>query len=474
MRRLPSPQLLAVAVSLFVANTVACAMPGGDSAEPVPSSEELAPASPSAPTSGEGASEPSTGSTGGVLGEPPVAPPSEQRCDGVDDNGNGVVDEGCACAVGETRACYGGPAITRRVGTCADGQQTCEGTEAWAVWSDCVGDVGPTADIEDGLDNDCDGEADNAPKCGPDQNAVPERCTNGEDDDCDGLADCLDPDCSTEPNCAENCTDGVDNDGDGMIDCADAACAGGPSCQEVCHDGVDNDGDGQIDCADTDCSGGPGCHEECNDGLDNDGNALVDCQDPACAAAPNCQEVCHDGVDNDGDGMIDCQDPDCSNDVGCKSDECSAGGTVYVNNLWYCSLGTDAYGVHLWSGMAWGMNQACGADFGTGGTFTAKCAGTYDVCARVVANANNCTLTTQCVTVFVPTDNGTVNLPPFPGFANVTGACANATYPYGGKTCIDVSGTTVDNIPVSKNDIVCLAEFSWGGGTGGDSGGGSY
>lgn len=66
----------------------------------------------------------------------------------------------------------------------------------------------------DGLDNDCDGTADEADcvaKCEP-----AEICGNGKDDDCDCVVD----DCNKEI-----CGNGIDDDGDGLIDGDDPACA---------------------------------------------------------------------------------------------------------------------------------------------------------------------------------------------------------------------------------------------------------
>ena len=43
----------------------------------------------------------------------------------LDDNGNGLVDEGCPCAAGRKQPCYSGPAETRNTGACKDGVETC-------------------------------------------------------------------------------------------------------------------------------------------------------------------------------------------------------------------------------------------------------------------------------------------------------------------------------------------------------------
>jgi hypothetical protein len=65
----------------------------------------------------------------------------------------------------------------------------------------------------DGIDNDCDGSADEA-GCRADC-AEREECDDGVDNDCNCLVD----DCNVE-----DCTDGVDTDGDGRADAEDPAC----------------------------------------------------------------------------------------------------------------------------------------------------------------------------------------------------------------------------------------------------------
>jgi hypothetical protein len=118
-----------------------------------------------------------------------------ELCDGVDNNANGRIDEGCQCTPGDSQPCWPGAAATRGIGACNDGVQTCTGTGEFGTWGDCVGATLASA----------------------------EDCHNAIDDDCDGKVDCDDPDC--QPCVESNCSDGIDDDGDGLVDCADPDCA---------------------------------------------------------------------------------------------------------------------------------------------------------------------------------------------------------------------------------------------------------
>ncbi len=178
--------------------------------------------------------------------------------DGLDNDGDGVVDDGCVCAPGSVGACYGGPPGTDGVGACHAGMQLCNGTGTG--YGACVGEVSPAAEVcGDGLDNDCDGVVDDG---------CPEICGDGLDNDGDGVVD---------DGCVEICGDGLDNDGDGVVD---------DGCPEVCDDGIDNDGDGAVD---------ENCIDICGDGLDNDGDGVID---------DGCTPICV-GADADGDGIVD-------------------------------------------------------------------------------------------------------------------------------------------------------------------------
>jgi hypothetical protein len=88
-----------------------------------------------------------------------------EPCNGLDDNSNGMVDEGCTCARGSKQGCFSGPAAQRGSGICTDGVQICEGAGEFGSWGACSGSMGPAQEVcGDGVDQNCDG-ADTP--CGP-------------------------------------------------------------------------------------------------------------------------------------------------------------------------------------------------------------------------------------------------------------------------------------------------------------------
>lgn len=101
-------------------------------------------------------------STEDPVPEQPVTPPADsESCDGLDDDFDGQVDEGCTCSDGDNQPCYGGLPEHAGVGVCAYGEQACSGDSEFGSWGSCDGFGLPSVeDCDDGVDNDCNGLVD--------------------------------------------------------------------------------------------------------------------------------------------------------------------------------------------------------------------------------------------------------------------------------------------------------------------------
>ncbi|QDG53122.1 hypothetical protein FIV42_20965 [Persicimonas caeni] len=373
-------------------------------------------------TVGQGACE-STGTyvcsqdgSGTVCDATPNSPGTE-ICDGIDNDCNGLTDDG----------------FTNKGTSCTVGQGACESTGTYVCSQDGSGTVcdatpnSPGTEVCDGVDNDCDGQIDNGftnkgTSCTVGQGACENTgvyvCTqDGSGTECDAIPG--------SPATTDTCGDGIDNNCDGQVDegcyCnyngnSDGVCAQGtigPSgqcqrpadyeVQEGSCDGLDNDCDGEIDenltrymypdadgdgygagdyndgtrvCPNTpgyvdqygDCDDGdPNTHpyaEEICDGKDNNCNGIerdaggsdasnwcnnrygngasVYCGGPSNGVSDYCCEysrdgnlgcdfetLCGNGTDEDGDGNTDCADADCDglscgDGLTCQSGSCQA------------------------------------------------------------------------------------------------------------------------------------------------------
>ena len=195
---------------------------------------------------------------------------SDADSDGdTDADGDGDGDADCG---GVGTACYDGPEGTLGVGPCATGQIVCEAGQAV-----CRGWIGPSPELCNGQDDDCDGEADGesagsgvlcntrlqgdcqlgriaceggVETCVADHAPGVETCANdGVDDDCNGVLDDV-------PELAVPCDTGMPGlcgDGQQACDGAELVCLSVPELlgqTESCGTGEDEDCDGLIDEAD--------------------------------------------------------------------------------------------------------------------------------------------------------------------------------------------------------------------------------
>jgi hypothetical protein len=244
---------------------------------------------------------------------------------------SGLDQRGCGCAVvGETRACYTGPAGTQNLGTCHDGTQTCLGGGEFPAWGPCTGDALPSAETcTDGLDANCNGKlgcddaacvglagccaAGDVRACydGPNGTAGVGSCRSGTQTcDAAGAWGACTGEVLPTPEWGA-CGDHVDQDCNGAADCLDFACLFDAACKpkvctagatRACYDGaVGTEGVGACHggtqtCAADGASWGSCVGEvvpvpeggHCADGLDQDCNGRVDCADRACSAAAKC------------------------------------------------------------------------------------------------------------------------------------------------------------------------------------------
>ncbi|MFT3775469.1 MAG: MopE-related protein [Minicystis sp.] len=218
--------------------------------------------------------------------------PVAEVCDGIDNNCNGVVDDGVMNV---------GTVCGSSVGECKQGILQCN-----AGILSCVGGVFPTAELCDGKDNDCDGTVDNGiPTGGPCTMPYDTSLYPGPRDSlpckpgvyqCDGNGGLV---CAGGVGPSPEVCDGLDNDCDGMIDEVGNAPDGingsdnpfpppaakiGDACgvdQGECKQGAYTCLNGQFACV-----GGQGKHDEECDCTDNDCDGTVDNQTPG--GAPIC------------------------------------------------------------------------------------------------------------------------------------------------------------------------------------------
>jgi len=272
----------------------------------------------------------------------------EERCDGLDNDCDGAEDEGL-----EELA----PLLANQRGVCAGARQRCAGSAGWRPTElSRLSHYEPEELSCDGLDNDCDGLADEQLGAEPCDGGGLGRCQLGARRCVAGQSRCVTP----EPE-AERC-DGLDNDCDGALDeglspplasPSEGVCAGRyQRCQgelgwsspaldiasyeplEASCDGLDNDCDGAVD----ELLAGPpaseqrglclGLRQRCEAGS---------WLEPDLSLLPHyeAQESLCDGLDNDCDGVVDEAGASALEGLACQTGELGVCGP----GLWRCEEG---------------------------------------------------------------------------------------------------------------------------------------
>jgi MYXO-CTERM domain-containing protein len=261
-----------------------------------------------------------------------VSMPKAETCNGMDDDCNGLVDDGALPGTGDDCLCPGETQAQVGVGVCKAGKTACR---AGAIV--CDGCVGPTAEICDGKDNDCDGKADMEATC-PSKFACREgactlvcqvgefACPSGykcQDTFCIPLR-CANVTCSGGKHCDESTGLCVDQ-------CAGVVC----SAPSVCVQGR------CLDCNTLGCNPGQICYQgacqadkcagvKCGDGTYcNDGKCMGLCPPGKCPSGQTCMNgVCSENkcasVGCSPNQYCDPADGQCKDDV-CQGFQCGAG-----------------------------------------------------------------------------------------------------------------------------------------------------
>jgi MYXO-CTERM domain-containing protein len=221
-------------------------------------------------------------------------------CDGEDDDCDGVVDEVVeVCYTGLDSECPADTALPC-VGVCRRGLDSCiaPGQPGAPGTTGCVGEVLPSAEQCNGLDDNCNGAIDE----GFDFNGIPlgGACDNGADGICFAAGTVVCPGVCDAPTIApqaEIC-DGVDNDCDGNVDELFSGVPGeedggvgapvGDACNSTtCGVGTFACVGGQII-----CEGSTAGTDEVCDGIDNDCDTFVDEHNPPSAPLAEVGDAC--------------------------------------------------------------------------------------------------------------------------------------------------------------------------------------
>ena len=229
--------------------------------------------------------------------DPDIRPDASESCNNLDDNCNGLIDEGLSRQCGQTN-----------VGECTIGAETC----SRGTWLDCNAILPKDEICNNNLDDDCDGEVDEGcpedtqdepeeqQEQEPEEEQEPEQPAETPEEEQEEQQPAQQPELIVaEKPCIDADGDTYGVDCPAGFDCDDADAAVNPGAAEICNN-IDDDCNNIIDdqvtrqCGTTDigaCSFGT---EQCTAGVWS-----------GCTATFPEEELCDNNLDDDCDGNID-------------------------------------------------------------------------------------------------------------------------------------------------------------------------
>lgn len=158
--------------------------------------------------------------------------PAEDCDNALDDDCNGEINNGCACAPDESTACYTGGEDTRNRGICHDGEAVCGPDGGWSA---CENQQTPLEEeiCGNGLNEDCDLETDEGCGGGVECFAGEGICRTAGVTRADGSCDAV----PGLPEETDLCGDGLDND---CVNGIDDGCVCPAESTQLCYQGSED------------------------------------------------------------------------------------------------------------------------------------------------------------------------------------------------------------------------------------------
>jgi MYXO-CTERM domain-containing protein len=305
-----------------------------------------------------------------------VNTPMTEVCNGVDDDCDGAIDNGTFPTVGNDCVCPGLDPNKIGVGVCKGGHIVCKGNLGLV----CDGCIGPSAEICDGKDNDCDGVIDTNATCPSGFGCTGGQCTlvcRGGEFPCPSGYKCVTDFCVPQRCAQVTCPTGKRCD-ETTGQCVDL-CAG-VTCPTtaVCMQGR------CLDCNTLGCDPGQLC---INNACQKDTCQGVTCPNGKYCSNGACADLCVPGKCADGTRCVAGQ---------CVADKCAA---VPCGDGQYCDPTTGTCKADSCQATQCGPGQSCVKTTGRCGAdpcMLIQCPSECWTCGTTAEGTGTCLLKSEC------------------------------------------------------------------------------